>query len=119
MTTVLKLVSDAAPWVFESLGERKKVDDMEVEPSEFIESELFAQGQTFELQSGNFPLIDFNDLNVGDVHVIGGKSVHVTRFDVAFQPVDNTIVVELGESVPPAPPKYASCELYVIPVASA
>ena len=111
MTTVLKLVSDAAPWVFESLGERKKVDGQEIEPSEFIESTLFAQGQTFELQSGKFPLVDFNDLSVGDIHVIGGKRVHVTRFDVAFEPVDPTIIVE---SVPPVPPKYVFCEIYVI-----
>jgi hypothetical protein len=118
MTTVLKLVSDAAPWMFESLGERKKVDDIELEPSEFIESPLFAQGQTFELESGKFPLIDFNDLSVGDIHVIGGKSVHVTRFDVSFKPVE-TVVVEIGEPNPvPSPPKYNSCVIYVIDSAS-
>ena len=118
MTTVLKLVSEDAPWIFESLGERKKVDDIELEPSEFIESPLFAQGQTFELQSGRFPLIDFNDLNAGDIHTIGGKPVHVTRFDVSFKPVE-TVVVEIGEPEPvPAPPKYSSCIIYVIDSAS-
>jgi hypothetical protein len=97
MATTLKLTTDEAPWIFESLGVENS------ETMEFGESELFTKGPApLALTSGKFPLNDYMNLYHKSkmTHTIGGKKVRIIGF---------TNSCEEGELN-----KYGSCTIKVV-----